>query len=109
MSPLNSRINLYFQQSNWQTNLSLHAYAKQTRVSAINTETASAGYALVDWQADYFVSPGLVLRAGVNNLLNKQYNDHLGGTNRAKGSDIAVGERITGMGRNFYLALDYQF
>ena len=109
MSPLNSRINLYFQQSNWQTNLSLHAYAKQTRVSAINTETASAGYALVDWQADYFVSLGLVLRAGVNNLLNKQYNDHLGGTNRAKGSDIAVGERITGMGRNFYLALDYQF
>ena len=109
MSPLNSRVNIYYQHDKWQTNLSLHAYAKQNKVSQLNTETATGGYALIDWQADYFVSSGLVVRAGVNNLLNKQYSDHLAGVNRAKGSDIAVGDRINGMGRNIYLAIDYQF
>ena len=109
ISPLNTRVNLNYQYQNWQSNLALHAYSSQTKVSALNDEKASAGYAVIDWQVDYFVSSGLVLRAGANNLLDKQYNDHLGGVNRAEGSDIAVGDKISAMGRNIYLAMDYQF
>lgn len=109
MMPLNTRINLFYHQDNWQTNLSLHAYNKQTAVAKLNNETASAGYAVVDWQADYFITSGLVAKLGVNNLLDKQYNAHLGGVNRANGSDIAVGQRVNAPGRNVYLALDYQF
>lgn len=109
ISPLNTRINLNYQYKNWQSNLAVHAYTSQNKVSALNNEKASAGYAIVDWQVDYFVSSGLVVRAGINNLLDKQYNDHLGGVNRANGSDIAVGDKITAMGRNVYLAMDYQF
>jgi iron complex outermembrane receptor protein len=109
ISPLNSRINLNYQYKNWQSNLAVHAYSSQNKVSAINDEKASAGYAVVDWQVDYFVSSGLVVRAGANNLFDKQYSDHLGGVNRAKGSILAVGDKITAMGRNVYLAMDYQF
>jgi len=109
ISPLNTRVNLNYQYQNWQSNLALHAYSSQTKVSSLNDENASAGYAVIDWQVDYFVSSGLVLRAGANNLLDKQYNDHLGGVNRAEGSDIAVGDKISAMGRNIYLAMDYQF
>jgi len=109
ISPLNTRVTLNYQYQNWQSNLALHAYSSQTKVSALNDEKASAGYAVIDWQVDYFVSSGLVLRAGANNLLDKQYNDHLGGVNRAEGSDIAVGDKISAMGRNIYLAMDYQF
>ena len=109
ISPLNTRINLNCQYKNWQSNLAVHAYTSQNKVSALNNEKASAGYAIVDWQVDYFVSSGLVVRAGANNLLDKQYSDHLGGVNRADGSDIAVGDKITAMGRNVYLAMDYQF
>jgi len=109
MMPLNTRVNLFYHQDNWQTNLSLHAYNKQTAVASLNNETASAGYAVIDWQADYFVTAGLVVKLGVNNLTDKQYNAHLSGVNRAKGSDIAVGQRIKAPGRNVYLALDYQF
>ena len=109
ISPLNTRVNLNYQYHNWQSNLALHAYSSQSKVSSLNNEEASAGYAIIDWQVDYFVSSGLVLRAGANNLLDKQYNDHLGGVNRAAGSDIAVGDKINAMGRNIYLAMDYQF
>lgn len=109
ISPLNTRINLHYQYQNWQSNLALHAYSAQNKVSALNNETESAGYAIIDWQVDYFVSSGFVLRLGVNNLLDKHYNDHLAGVNRANGSDIAVGKKLTAMGRNVYFALDYQF
>ncbi|AZQ86432.1 TonB-dependent receptor [Colwellia sp. Arc7-635] len=109
ISPLNTRVNLNYQYQNWQSNLAIHAYSSQTKVSSLNDEKASAGYAVIDWQVDYFVSSGLVIRAGANNLLDKQYNDHLGGVNRAEGSDIAVGDKISAMGRNIYLAMDYQF
>ncbi|MDP2559568.1 TonB-dependent siderophore receptor [Psychrobium sp. 1_MG-2023] len=109
ITPLNARVNLAYQADNWQTNLALHAYHKQDKVSAINQETVSKGYAVVDWQLDYYVSSGLVVRGGVSNLLDKQYNAHLAGVNRANGNELAVGERITAMGRNAYIALDYQF
>ncbi|SEL32808.1 iron complex outermembrane recepter protein [Colwellia chukchiensis] len=109
ISPLNSRINLHYHQQNWQSNLAIHAYAAQRHVSTLNNEQATAGYAVIDWQVDYFVSSGLVLRLGANNLLDRHYSDHLGGVNRVKGSELAIGEKITAMGRNIYLAIDYQF
>ena len=109
ISPLNSRININYQHGNWQTDLALHAYAKQDKVSDINNEKTSSGYAVIDWQLDYFVTTGLVVRGGVNNLLDRDYNDHLAGTNRAMGSDIAKGDKIPAMGRNLYLAVDYRF
>jgi len=109
ISPLNARINLNYQLGDWQTDLALHAYSKQTHISEINNEKATAGYAVVDWQVDYFVTSGLVVRTGVNNLLNKNYSDHLAGTNRASGSDIAKGDKVPAMGRNLYIAMDYQF
>jgi len=109
ISPLNARINLNYHIGDWQTDLALHAYSKQTHISEINNENETAGYAVIDWQVDYFVTSGLVVRTGVNNLLNKNYSDHLAGTNRASGSDIAKGDKIPAMGRNVYIAMDYQF
>jgi iron complex outermembrane receptor protein len=107
--PLNTRFNLHYQQGTWQSNLAIHFYHKQSHVSQLNNEKASKGYMVIDWQCDYFISKGGVARLGVNNLLNKQYNDHLNGINRAAGSDIAVGSKMPAMGRNVYLAIDYQF
>ena len=46
------------------------------------------------------------LGAGVENLFDKVYQDHLGGYNRVRESDIAVGDRINGMGRSMYLRLN---
>ncbi|MGB1263728.1 MAG: TonB-dependent receptor [Cognaticolwellia sp.] len=109
ISPLNARVNLNYQSGNWQSNLAIHAYSAQRKVSQLNNEQVSNGYAVVDWQIDYFVSSGVVVRLGANNLLDKHYSDHLAGINRAHGSELKVGEKMTAMGRNVYLAMDYQF
>ena len=52
---------------------------------------------------------GLTVRAGVENLFDKQYVEHLGGVNRAAGSDIAVGERLSANGRNVYVGFEVRF
>lgn len=109
ISPLNARVNMIYHSSQWLTSLSLHAYAKQDHIAVLNNETASAGYSLIDWQGEYYVTADLTAKIGVNNLFDKQYSNHLGGVNRANGSDLAVGERISGLGRNAYIALDYKF
>ena len=39
---------------------------------------------------------------GINNLLDKTYRDHLGAYNRAVNPDIAMRERLPGLGRSIY-------
>ena len=109
ISPLNSQISLNYSAEQWQSKLSLHAFDKQNKVSSLNNEKTSAGYAVVDWQASYDVNTDLSLTFGVTNLLDKQYQPHLAGLNRAGGSELTVGERISAKGRAMHIAMDYQF
>ena len=51
----------------------------------------------------------LRVEAGVENLLDKRYADHLGGVNRVAGGDLAVGERIPGAGRFAYGSVAWEF
>ncbi len=52
---------------------------------------------------------GLKLSGGVENLFDKEYEDALAGFNRVLESDVRVGERIPGPGRNAYLSLGYRW
>ena len=45
-------------------------------------------------------SESIRFEAQVNNALNRTYEDHLAGVNRAGGSDIAVGLRLPGTERS---------
>jgi iron complex outermembrane receptor protein len=46
------------------------------------------------------------INAGINNLFDRSYQDHLAGYNRNNTSaDIAVGERLYGLGRSAYVNL----
>jgi iron complex outermembrane receptor protein len=109
ISPFNVQFSVNYAFEQWQSQLSLHAFNKQNKVSALNNEKQSAGYGVVDWQASYDVNNTLSLGLGVTNLLNKLYQPHLAGLNRAGGSDLTVGERISAKGRAMYVSLDYQF
>lgn len=51
----------------------------------------------------------MTLIAGVNNLFNRDYENHLGGYNRISDNpDIAQGEgdRLPGLGRSAYLGVN---
>ena len=52
---------------------------------------------------------GLTLSAGVNNIIDTKYVDHLNGINRASNTNIAMGQRIPNPGRNVFVALRYDF
>lgn len=68
------------------------------------------GYALVNLlYSRAWPRHGLRLGAGVENLLDKDYADALSGFNRVAESDVRVGERISGPGRNAWLSLNYRW
>ena len=46
---------------------------------------------------------------GIENILDKSYADHTAAINRAMGSDIAVGDKVPGQGRNLYLTASYEW
>jgi len=47
------------------------------------------------------------LEAGVENLFDKEYRDHLSGRNRTIQSDIALGEKLPGAGRGAYITVRF--
>jgi iron complex outermembrane receptor protein len=51
----------------------------------------------------------LAINVGVENIFDKQYQNHLSGINRVADSDVPVGERVPGAGRNYYATLQYRF
>lgn len=109
IAPLNGQASVQYQQDNWQLSTTLVAYAKQSKVSAINHEKPSAGYGLMNVKFAYYLGQNWLLTAGVDNLFNKYYTPHLAGTNRAAGKPQQVGEKLPATGRNLYLGvqLDY--
>lgn len=107
IAPLNARITAYYRAGNWQSQLTISAYAKQTHVSELNNEKESAGYGTLDWQLDYDVNTQLRLNFGISNLLDKAYSPHLNGVNRAMGSSINVGEAVPEVGRNVFVGFNY--
>jgi len=51
----------------------------------------------------------LTIKAGVENLLDKEYTDHLNGFNRVAGNGVDVGERLPGPGINAFITLGISF
>ena len=105
ITPPNIRLSATWEETDWSLGVEAIGTAKQNRVSATNSEQASAGYVLVNLLGDWQVRPGLSLSAGVENLFNRRYVDHLAGYNRVSASDVPVGACIPGAGRGAFLRL----
>ncbi|MDG1731897.1 MAG: TonB-dependent receptor [Thalassotalea sp.] len=109
IAPLNAQVTLSYLADDFVTSLTLVGVAAQNDVSRTNKEQASAGYGLLNAEVQYYISNDLTMRLGVNNILDKQYQDHLGGYNRVQGSDIAVMDRLPKEGINSTIELTYHF
>lgn len=109
IAPPNTTLGLRFTGKRWRTSLEGLAYGRQKRVSATNGETETAGYAVVNFSGRVNLTDKLVLSAGINNLLNRNYQDHLAGINRAANDDIARGEKLPGWGRNLFARIRWDF
>ena len=102
IAPLNGLIALTRTNDNWKTSIETQAYARQNKVSSANNEATTAGYALVNIRVFYNPTANLSFGAGIENLLDKSYQQHLGGVNRASSNSIPIGTRLYGPGTNFY-------
>ncbi|MBO9490665.1 TonB-dependent receptor [Endozoicomonas sp. G2_1] len=109
IAPLNTQVNIAYQGSDYTAMLKLAAFAKQNKVSTTNLEQTSAGYGLVNLDLHYYLSPQITLKAGVDNLLDKDYRSHLSGYNRVNGGEIAQGTRIPGEGISAWFEASYSF
>jgi iron complex outermembrane receptor protein len=83
--------------------------ADQDRVSASNDEQPSDGYTVVGLFGRYAISERLEIEAGIENLLDTEYQPHLAGRNRVGASDVPVGERLPGAGQSGWLRLNARF
>lgn len=103
IAPLTARTTLSYVQTEWRVGIEAVTVAEQDRVSSENNEQQTGGYALFNLSGNYQVTPQLLVSAGVNNVFDREYADHLTGINRVANVDIEQGDRILGLGRSAYI------
>lgn len=106
IAPLSSFLELRYTQKRFHFSVQSVAAARQDRVAAYNDEQETPGWGIVHLRGGWQMNEQLSLAAGVENLADKVYQDHLGGYNRVRGSDVPLGARLYSAGRNFYLRLN---
>lgn len=106
IAPLTARTMISYVQAKWRVGFEAETIAEQNHVSDENEEQKTSGYALFNLSGNYQPSEHVVLTAGVNNLFDREYENHLGGYNRISNSDnpdITQGDRLPGIGRSAYI------
>ena len=85
--------------------LSEEIILKKARSSSADTPR----YALLNFSGVWHPREQISLVLGVENLFNKRYTDHLSGFNRVRNSDVPIGTRITGPGRNLFVRVGFDW
>ncbi len=94
--------------------------ARQTKISdeltddpanPNNNNDSTPGYGLINLYGQYTPASAsnLSIQAGVENLLDKEYTDHLNGFNRVADNGVDVGERLPGPGINAFVTVGISF
>ncbi len=109
MTPANGRLALSWDTRAWSLSAEAQAVASQKKVSVTNSEAISKAYVLMNLYGHWLVREGLRLDAGVENLFDRRYREHLAGYNRIVGSDVALGARLPGAGRSAFVRLRWAF
>ena len=109
LAPLNGRVSLGYEGEGWSASVDSIAYAAQNDVSSFNDEQPTPGYGIVNASAQWQIKPSLQISAGVANLFDKRYQDHLDGINRVIDVDVPVGQRLYGIGRSYQIGMSFTF
>jgi iron complex outermembrane receptor protein len=109
IAPANASLRLGYTGQDWTVGVEGIAYAEQDDVSKSNREQQTSGYGVMNVEATWQVTPALQLAAGVDNIFDREYEEHLGGYNRAANPDIGLRERLPAYGANAFARLVYTF
>ena len=107
VAPLTARTMLSYVETTWRVGFEAVTVAAQHKVSTENEEQKTGGYAIFNLSGNYQATQDIILTAGVNNLFDRDYQNHLAGYNRISDNpDIALKERVPGVGRSAYIAVN---
>ncbi|SFP28385.1 iron complex outermembrane recepter protein [Geopseudomonas sagittaria] len=112
--PLEARFALTYERDNWSTSGLWRVVAAQKRI-AENQGTVvgkdfdeSSGFGVLSWNGAYRLSRNLKFSAGVDNLLDKAYSEHLNLAGNA-GFGFPAETRINEPGRTYWTRVDLSF
>lgn len=110
IAPLNGRTQLTYENAGWMGAIEGVFYADQGDVAGYNDELPTKGYMLLNLRGKYEPIQGLVVSTGIENVMDIEHYDHLGGYNRVLDNpNLVQGSRIPMQGRNVYATLSYSW
>ena len=109
VAPPNATLGLTWEGKTMALTGEVVGYTRQDKVSVFNAEQETAGYGIVNALFNWSPTESLRLEARATNLLDKAYQHHTAGINRAGGSDIPVGARLYGMERTISVGAIWSF
>ncbi|CAG1006407.1 Heme/hemopexin utilization protein C [Burkholderiales bacterium] len=113
--PLNARVSLTHKLGLWESTVEVVGVAAKKDLSDVRNEIKTPGYELLNLRTSYTWNR-LRLDLGVENALNKRYDLPLGGAYLGQGRTMSMntpmwpwGTAVPGMGRSFYLGVNYRY
>jgi iron complex outermembrane receptor protein len=111
--PLNAKLAVVQSLNNWTNTVELELVDEKDEVSWERNELETSGYGLLHLRSSYEWKQ-VRIDVGVENLLDKFYNDPLGGAYLGQGKTmpgtaVAWGTPVPGMGRSVYAGVNYKF
>ena len=110
--PLNARVAVMHRLSGWSNTAEVEMVDAKTKVSQVRNELKTGGFSLIHLRSSY-VWENVRVDLGVENVLDKFYNDPLGGAYTGQGktmspTGIAWGLSVPGIGRSFYAGVTFK-
>jgi iron complex outermembrane receptor protein len=114
ISPLEGRFNLRYTQEKYTLGALWRMVAAQNRISKDQGNIVgydlgeSSGFGTLALNGTYHVREGLDLSVGIDNILDKTYNEHLNKAGSA-GFGFAADEQFNNIGRNYWARVSMKF
>jgi iron complex outermembrane receptor protein len=114
MMPLNIRMAVTQRLGRWANTAEVQLVAAKTNVSQVRNEVQTAGYALLNLRSSAQLMKKIRLDVGIENALNHDYQQPLGGAYVGQGNAMFLdslhwGDYVPGMGRSANAALNVSF
>lgn len=111
--PLNAKLGVVHRLKNWTNTVEVELVDAKDEVSWERNEVETSGYGLVHLRSSYEWKK-VRIDFGVENLLDRFYDDPLGGAYLGQGktmpgTDVPWGVSVPGPGRSVYAGLNYKF
>lgn len=112
--PLDGKVALTYSKQKWDTTLTLRGVVSQGRVAQDQGNVTgrdlgrSPGFAVLSWKLNYWFKDNFSVGAGIDNILNKNYSEHLNGAGN-KLFGFSSSQRIPEPGRSWWINTKYTF